>query len=80
MVNPQGLAFDSAGNLFVANSNNTIREFSSSGADLGVFADAADGLNVPQYLAFGPVPEPTSALLLLGPGAMLLLRRRRAAA
>lgn len=27
-----------------------------------------------------PVPEPTSALLLLGSGAMLLLRRRRAAA
>jgi hypothetical protein len=26
------------------------------------------------------VPEPTSALLLLGSGAMLLLRRRRSAA
>ena len=28
-------------------------------------------------VVFGPVPEPTSALLLLGSGAMLLLRRRR---
>ena len=29
--------------------------------------------------ATAPVPEPTSALLLLGSGAMLLLRRRRTA-
>ena len=79
---PSGLAFDSAGNLFVANHNNTfgsIREFSPTGTDLGVFADNLDGLNVPMYLAFGPVPEPTSAALLLGSGAMLLLRRRRRA-
>jgi sugar lactone lactonase YvrE len=47
----QGLAFDSAGNLYVANwSVNTIRKFSSTGADLGVFAST--GLNGPVGLAF----------------------------
>ena len=77
---PGSLAFDSAGNLYVANyGNNTIQQFSSTGTDLGVFADSSDGLNGPLGLAFGPVPEPTSAALLLGSGAMLLLRRRRTA-
>ena len=77
---PTGLAFDNAGNLYAANSgNSTIRQFSSSGTDLGVFADSSDGLNGPAYLAFAPVPEPGTALLLLGSGAMLLLRRRRRA-
>ena len=80
LSNPAGLAFDSAGNLYVANyGNNTIQQFSSTGTDLGVFADSSDGLNGPLGLAFGPVPEPTSAALLLGSGAMLLLRRRRTA-
>jgi sugar lactone lactonase YvrE len=47
----QGLAFDGAGNLYVANwFNNTIRRFSSTGADLGVFAST--GLNGPVGLAF----------------------------
>ena len=42
---PAGIAFDSAGNLFVANfDNSTIRQFSSTGTDLGVFADSSDGL------------------------------------
>ncbi len=80
LPDPYGLAFDSAGNLYVSNyGNNTIQQFSSTGTDLGVFADSSDGLNGPVGLAFGAVPEPTSAVLLLGSGAMLLLRRRRAA-
>ena len=78
LPDPYGLAFDSAGNLYVSNyGNNTIQQFSSTGTDLGVFADSSDGLNGPVGLAFGAVPEPTSALVLLGSGALLLLRRRR---
>ncbi len=48
---PRGLAFDSLGNLYVANeSNNTVRRFDRSGADLGVFAAA--GLRTPVSIAF----------------------------
>jgi serine/threonine-protein kinase len=48
--NPEGLAFDHDGNLYVANtSSDTILEFSPSGVDLGVFAS---GLDDPRDLAF----------------------------
>jgi DNA-binding beta-propeller fold protein YncE len=48
---PEGLAFDGAGNLCVTNfGSNTVERFSPSGADLGVFASA--GLNGPLALAF----------------------------
>jgi DNA-binding beta-propeller fold protein YncE len=44
--NPLGLAFDAGGNLFVLNrGDDTIRKFSSSGADLGVFAST--GMSYP---------------------------------
>jgi hypothetical protein len=46
--NPQGLAFDTSGNLYVANQNNTISEVNSSGSIIR-------NLNVsnsPKYLAF----------------------------
>ena len=47
---PTGLAFDSAGNLYVANSgNNTIEMFTTNGVG-SVFANA--GLSSPQCLAF----------------------------
>lgn len=47
---PFGLAFDSAGNLYVANArNNTIEEFNSSGTGT-VFASS--GLDIPRGLAF----------------------------
>src|SRR5437016_4641687 len=37
--NPQGLAIDSAGNVYVSNvSSGTIEKFSPAGTDLGVFA------------------------------------------
>jgi DNA-binding beta-propeller fold protein YncE len=49
---PVGLAFDLAGNLFVANNgNNTILKFDSSGNST-VFAAASQGLNGPAELAF----------------------------
>jgi hypothetical protein len=72
---PAGLAFDAAGNLFVANfGDNTIHEFSATGTDLGKFASA--GLSEPEGLAFGPapaaVPEP-AGLTLVGIGAVGLL-------
>ena len=77
----ESLAFDSAGNLYVATlGNRTIQKFTPAGVG-SVFADSGDGLGSPIGLAFGrpgPVPEPASAMLLFGSGAMLLLRRRRA--
>ena len=51
MYHPAGLAFDSGGNLYVASYwGTTIEKFSSTGADLGVFAS---GLAGPDGLAFG---------------------------
>jgi sugar lactone lactonase YvrE len=56
LSNPIALAFDEAGDLFVANSDNggelrnTIREFSPTAVDLGTFA--SDGLHFPSSLAF----------------------------
>jgi len=48
---PVGLAFDHTGDLYVANhGNNTIHRYSSTGADLGVFATT--GLNMPTGVAF----------------------------
>src|SRR5947209_16984787 len=45
--NPQGIAFDTSGNLYVASaSSNVIERFSRSGADLGAFASS--GLANPQ--------------------------------
>ncbi|MBV8132242.1 MAG: NHL repeat-containing protein [Alphaproteobacteria bacterium] len=49
--NPTGLAFDAAGDLYVANTaGNSVRKFSPPGVDLGNFATT--GLNFPQGLAF----------------------------
>ena len=76
---PVGLAFDSAGDLYATYNQpyNFIEKFSPAGTDLGVFANT--GLSNPMFIAI-QIPEPTSAMLLLGSGAMLLLRRRRASA
>ncbi len=65
--NPQGLAFDSSGNLYVASvsGNSEILEIDAAG-DVSVFAS---GLSDPQYIA-AQVPEPSAwAILALGAGA-----------
>ena len=77
---PEGLAFDSAGNLFAASiNNNTIEKINSSGT-VTVFVNS--GLNSPHDMAVQPVPEPSTwALLAVGLGVVLggmRLRRRQA--
>jgi hypothetical protein len=47
---PNGVALDSAGNLYVSTNSNTIEKFSPAGVDLGVFA--SNGVNFPMGLAF----------------------------
>jgi DNA-binding beta-propeller fold protein YncE len=68
------MAFDSRGNLYVANSaNNLILEFNSSGLG-SVFAST--GLNGPSYIAI--IPEPSVwEILVLSASALLIFRRRR---
>ena len=64
---PFGLAFDDSGNLFIANLEGaSVREFSPTGQDLGNYVT---GLNLPTFLAFQPVPEP-SGMALLASGAV----------
>ncbi len=72
--NPQGMAFDSAGNLYVANlGNGTIEEFNTNGVGT-VFAS---GLDRPVGLAI-QVPEPSArTLLAVSLIALLPLSRRR---
>ncbi len=78
LVYPTGLAFDSAGNLFMTDNNlDSIYEFTPGGAQ-SLFAS---GLSGPSYLAFQgvtlPVPEPSALGLLAVAATGLLVRRRR---
>lgn len=80
---PQGLAFDSTGNLYAANNgDNTITEFTPG----GVASQFASEPNAPQFLAFGPAPAPEPSQFaafgvgLLGLGALALRARKRQAA
>lgn len=50
VIGPNGLAFDTSGNLYVSVSNNTIEKFGADGSDLGVFAST--GINLALGLAF----------------------------
>ena len=79
---PTGIVFDSAGDLFVANSfDSTIGEFGPTGGTMSIFATGnfANGLTSPEYLAF--IPEPGSPwMLLAGAGALAVFRRRRSSA
>ena len=50
---PGGLAFNSAGNLFVADLDGNILEFTPD----GMHTTFASRLNEPFFLAFQPVPE-----------------------
>jgi DNA-binding beta-propeller fold protein YncE len=62
---PNDLAFDGSGNLYVADQGtDSILEFGPTGADLGTFADRGVSAH-PLALAFAPVPEPSSFLLLV---------------
>ena len=72
---PYGLAFDSSGNLYAAdNATNQISMVTSDGLTISTFAS---GITSPTFIALAPVPEPTSAALLLSGGAILALLRRR---
>jgi DNA-binding beta-propeller fold protein YncE len=54
LSSPMGLAFDTTGNLYVANnSSNTVTRYDSSGARIGTFfVPSGQGLNVPTGLTF----------------------------
>ena len=79
-----GIAFDNAGFLYAANPvSNAIEKFTPGGVS-SVFADTADGLSSPSFVAIrnNNVPEPSTwAMLGLGLPALLgatRLRRREA--
>ncbi|MEI7923694.1 MAG: PEP-CTERM sorting domain-containing protein [Planctomycetota bacterium] len=76
---PNGLKFDSTGNLYVVNyTNSTISKFNSSGTFLTSWSTGSS----PTFLAFKPVtvPEPsTYALATIATGVMAYLARRRKA-
>jgi sugar lactone lactonase YvrE len=74
LVNAIGVAFDSSGNFYVTDQGNgNVMKYAPN----GVGAVFASGLNLPTYIAVGPVPEPsTSVLLSLGVTALLVGHRR----
>ena len=75
---PQGLAFDAGGNLYAADRNDqVINKISPNGLTVSPFATTVAN---PIYIAFAPVPEPSSAVLMAAAGASVLLRRRRSRA
>jgi len=74
---PYGLAFDSSGNLYVSNKGNkTISKFDPTGNFLTSWSTGSS----PYYMAFQPVPEPsTYALAAIATGVMAAVARRRKA-
>ena len=73
-----GLAFDGGGNLYTADfASAKISKISPDGLTVTPFAT---GTSAPHFIAFAPVPEPSSAGLLGAVAGSLILRRRRAKA
>jgi sugar lactone lactonase YvrE len=72
MFGPTGLAFDTEENLFVTDTwNGRILKFSPDGTK----STFASGLNLPTFLVFQTIPEPSAGiLLLLGISSLFLLR------
>ncbi len=68
-----GIAFDSAGDLFAASSDGPIYKFAVGGGESTFTTEAAGAAN----LAFQPVPEPTT-LGLIGAGGLIFAAIRRA--
>jgi hypothetical protein len=62
-IGPNGLAFAAAGDLFVANTGCGMIDEISPGGAVNTFVTATAGLNEPVFLAFSPVPVPSSLVL-----------------
>ncbi len=77
---PYGIAVDVARDLYGANDfGNTIGEDNTSSGAAVDSSLVSSGLSSPIGVAYSSVPEPASVMLMVGSGAMLLLRRRRTA-
>ena len=78
--NPDGLAFDRAGNLYVACVGDAaILKFTPQGNSSAFVAPLNSPLSAPTFIAFQPVPEPSTwAMVGVGLSALLVFRRRKA--
>jgi sugar lactone lactonase YvrE len=69
--NAQGIAYDSAGNLFISTDAGPIIEISTNGTQTTFATESG----IPNIMAFQPVPEPSS-WALVGLGLVVLVRAR----
>jgi hypothetical protein len=75
LYDPVGIAFDTAGNLFATSTgdSNSIVKIAPDGTG----SIYAVGLDVPNFIAMQPVPEPACAAFLIGSYAIIRLRRMK---